>query len=142
MKLTLGLLADAANVTADGKINILGEFNLIKTQQFPAGLPSFSIVFRLEAAGNEPSEHTFGIRLLDDDEELVRPIADGTFTLGPAAIPGLPRRLQGIVPVALATFERPGTFRFDILVDGTQPERECAPIEVHVVEIPATGAPT
>jgi hypothetical protein len=46
MRLMLGLLADAANVTAEGKINMLGEFNLIPSPTFPMGLPSFTLVFR------------------------------------------------------------------------------------------------
>ena len=71
MRLTLGLLADAANVTAENKINILGEFNLIQTPVLPVTLASFTLVLRLEADANEPAEHTFGVRLLDDDGDLV-----------------------------------------------------------------------
>jgi hypothetical protein len=97
MKLTLGLLADAANVTAEGKINILGEFNLIRAPQLPIGVASFTLVFRLEAAGNEPSDHSFTIVLLDEDGDLVRPIVEGKFSLGLSTIPGLPRRGAGDV---------------------------------------------
>lgn len=35
MRLTLGLIAEAANTTADGKLNILGEFNIILSTEFP-----------------------------------------------------------------------------------------------------------
>ena len=136
MRLTLGLVADAANLTAEGKINILGEFNLINAPGFPIVLPSFALVFRLEAAGNEPSDHTFTVLLLDEDNNLVRPVLEGRFSLGPATIPGLPRRLQAVLPIAIASFERAGTFTFDILVDGEHPEPICAPIEVHVIHAP------
>jgi hypothetical protein len=135
MRLTLGLLADAANVTADNKINILGEFNLIRAPEFPITLASLTLVFRLEAAGNETDEHSFHIRLLDEDGNLVRALVDGQFTLGASNYEGVPRRVQGVLPIALATFERAGTYTFDVLVDNERPEVP-APIEVHVIHTP------
>jgi hypothetical protein len=134
MRITLGLLADAANVTAEGKINILGEFNIIRAPELPITVASFTLVFRLEADGNEPADHTFQIRLLDEDGNLVRALADGTFQLVDSIYEGVPRRIQGIVPIALATFDRVGTFTFDILVDNQRPPG--TPAEVHVFHVP------
>lgn len=133
MRLTLGLLADAANTTADGKLNILGEFNVIFSSQFPFSLASLSLVFRLEADGSEPDEHSLHVRLLDEDGNLVRPIADGKITLSPSGYEGIPRRVQGVLPISMATFEEPGTYTFDILVDNERPAF-VSPIEVHVVQ--------
>jgi hypothetical protein len=134
MRLTLGLLADAANATADNKLNILGEFNIVNATQFPCVVPSMSLVFRLEATGNEADHHTFHVRLLDDDNNLVRPLIDGEFTLPPLAHqPGVPRRIQGVFPIGMAVFDRPGTYTFDVLVDNERPEAMSA-IEVHIVD--------
>jgi len=134
MRLTLGLLADAANSTADNKLNILGEFNIVNAVQFPVSVASIALVFRLEATGAEPDNHTFHVRLWDEDGDLVRPIVDGQFILGPSTNSGVPRRVQGVIPIQMAVFDGPGTYTFDILVDNERPET-VSPIEVHVVQI-------
>ena len=135
MRLTLGLLADAANTTAEGKLNILGEFNVIASPQFPFTLASLTLVFRLEADGSESDDHTFHVRLLDEDNNLVRPIADGKISLSVASgYEGIPRRVQGVLPISLASFDQPGTYTFDILVDNERPSL-VSPIEVHVVQV-------
>jgi hypothetical protein len=136
MRLTLGLLADGANQTADSKLNILGEFNIVLSMQFPCAVPSMALVFRLEAEGSEPADHAFSVQLLDEDRNLVRPLLEGHFTLSPSQHEGLPRRVQGIFPIVGAVFERPGTYVFDVLVDNERPETP-SPIEVHVVQLPA-----
>lgn len=133
MHLTLGLLAEAANTTADGKLNILGEFNVIQTTQFPFIYPSLALVFRLEADGSEADEHSFHVRLLDDDNNLVRPLADGKIVLAPSGYEGVLRRVQGVIPISMATFERQGTYTFEILVDDKRPGI-VSPIELHVVQ--------
>ena len=137
MRQTLGLLADAANTTSDNKLNILGEFNIIRASELPTTIASLTLIFRLEADGIEEHEHAIHVRLLDDDGMLVRPVLDGSFKLSPSGYEGVPRRIVGIVPIALATFERAGTYTFDILVDNQRPEVQ-SPIEVHVVHDPAT----
>jgi hypothetical protein len=78
------------------------------------------------------------IRLLDEDNNLVRPILDGEFTFPPPSGEGVPRRVQGVFPIGMAVFERQGTYTFDVLVDNARPEALSA-IEVHVVQI--TPAP-
>lgn len=135
MRLTLGLIAEAANTAADGKLNILGEFNIIISPHFPFTHPSLALVFRLEADGSEPAEHSFHIRLLDEDNNLVRPVGDGKLVLGPSGYEGLPRRIQGVIPITMATFEKPGTYTFDILVDNERPAL-ISPVELHVVQAP------
>ena len=138
MRLTLGLLAEAANATADNKLNILGEFNVIQSTEFPFTIPTLTLVFRLEADGSETDEHAFHVQLLDDDGNLVRPLVGGRFKLGPSGYEGVPRRIQAVLPIQLASFDRPGTYRFDILVDNARPE-VVNPIEVHVVLVTPPG---
>jgi hypothetical protein len=35
-----------------------------------------TLVFRLEADGSEPDDHTFNVQLLDEDRDLVRPLLE------------------------------------------------------------------
>lgn len=68
MQVTLGVLADYANVTGDGKLNILGIFDRINLLQLPALHPQMHLVLRLEAHPAELDRaHAVEIRLHDPE---------------------------------------------------------------------------
>ena len=62
MNVRLAVLADYANVTGDGKLNILGIFDRINLLQIPAVHPQMHLVLRIEA-------HPSGIGVLVDSTE-------------------------------------------------------------------------
>src|SRR5687768_3606735 len=72
MQVKLALLADYANVTAEGKLNILGIFDRISANQIAAVHPQMHLILRLEA---DPAErdrpHNIEIRLYDSDGQIV-----------------------------------------------------------------------
>jgi hypothetical protein len=49
MYVAFALLADAANVALDGKLNILGVFDVVRAAAFPTVLPRVHLVARLKA---------------------------------------------------------------------------------------------
>jgi hypothetical protein len=49
MKIIFSVLADSANITREGKLNILGIFDSIQVQQFPVTHPQMQLVMRFEA---------------------------------------------------------------------------------------------
>ena len=49
MKVTLAVLADYANVSREGKLNILGIFNIIHAASFPCTHGEMVLVTKLEA---------------------------------------------------------------------------------------------
>ena len=68
MQIKLALLADYANVTAEGKLNILGIFDRITVQDLPAVHPQMHLILRLEAhAAERNRSHGIEIRLYDPD---------------------------------------------------------------------------
>jgi Family of unknown function (DUF6941) len=72
MQVKLALLADYANVTAEGKLNILGIFDRITVQNLPVMHPQMHLILRLEAASTERNRtHNIEIRLVDPDGETV-----------------------------------------------------------------------
>jgi hypothetical protein len=72
MHVKLALLADYANVTAEGKLNILGIFDRINVQEIPAVHPQMHLILRLEAHSAERNRsHNVEIRLHDPDGETV-----------------------------------------------------------------------
>jgi len=73
MELVLAVLADCANVTGDGKLNIMGIFEQIYAPQFPAAHASMQLVMRLEATPFESGAHPLQVALGDaDGRELLR----------------------------------------------------------------------
>jgi hypothetical protein len=55
VRLTAALLADYANITADGKLNIMGVFGRMAATRIPATHPSLYLVARFEARVTEVS---------------------------------------------------------------------------------------
>ena len=53
MKVNLALLADGANVSREGKLNILGIFDTIHAGKFPVVHAQMRLVVRLEASSAE-----------------------------------------------------------------------------------------
>jgi hypothetical protein len=72
MQVKLALLADYANVTAEGKLNILGIFDRISVNEIPAVHPQMHLILRLEAHPAERDRvHNVEIRLYDPDGQTV-----------------------------------------------------------------------
>ena len=66
MNVRLAVLADYANVTGDGKLNILGIFDRINLLQIPAVHPQMHLVLRIEAHPSELNRtYDVEIRLQD-----------------------------------------------------------------------------
>lgn len=80
VEVSLAVLADYANVSREGKLNIMGIFDRIFARQLPGQFPPMQVVIRLEAHFAEMGrEHTIQIQLRDPDGETIFDI-NGNFT--------------------------------------------------------------
>ncbi|MDY6918054.1 MAG: hypothetical protein SVP26_08955 [Chloroflexota bacterium] len=117
MQLDLLLTADYANVTADGKLNVMGIFNRIYSSAFPASHAEMYLVANLSA---DPSE--YGMRrklvakLMDEDGGLVAQLLEREIEV-PQAKEGRPAEIRQILRLVGLLFPRPGTYQFSMLVD-------------------------
>ena len=69
MKTLVFLTADFANLTGDNKLNIMGVFNQIFAQKFPARHPQFHLVIKLGLElGEEPKDRKLTIYLVGEDQ--------------------------------------------------------------------------
>src|SRR5947199_8432676 len=68
MHLDFAVVADYALVDQAGKISVLGMFQHIWVQQFPATHPRLHLVLRLRGKRTEIGEHQVQIRLLDEQD--------------------------------------------------------------------------
>ena len=115
MDVTLALLADAANVSQDGKLNILGIFNGLGAPTFPATHPQMHLVLRFEAnRAEEGKTRQVEIHLADSDGTRLFTIS--TSLVLPQGMPGQPIRLNHILALNGVRFPKAGDYVFDILV--------------------------
>ena len=128
MEVTLALLCDAANTTADGKLNILGTFDRITAGEFPAVHPAMSLVLRLTASPAEVgATRELAIRVLSADGETLGEIR-GQVEIGAPPGPGADVQLQWIFSLPNVRFPTPGPYAFHVLVGGDEKAR--VPLEL------------
>ena len=118
MDVDLALLADAATIDGAGKLNILGIFDRLHTPTFPARHPRMVLILRFTAALNEMGRHDIEITLKDPGGvELMR--VDGEMHLGPGPTAGAAGiRVPHVLNIDGLVIPKPGTYAFDVRVDG------------------------
>jgi hypothetical protein len=118
MNVNLAVLCDAANVSREGKLNILGEFDSIHVATFPLVYPTMVLVVRLEAHPTEAGEHSLKLHLVDEDGGDCVPPLQGAFATGDPPFPGVPIRTAPLIlQMHGVRFDKPGHYSFELLVD-------------------------
>jgi hypothetical protein len=116
MHVRLAVLADAANQSADGKLNVLGEFNLISAAAFPVVWPRMFMVLKLEALVDEGAKHRMLLRLVDEDAKPMGTPIEGEIDLGQKFRAGVPLSASLIIEFQNMRFDRAGTYEFEIFI--------------------------
>lgn len=117
MDVTLALLCDSANVSTDGKLNVLGQFDTISAQAFPIVHPMMHLVLRFSATPAEAGQdRTLSIRLVNADGNVLGEIS-GPLSVPESLVPGRSPVLQMIVPFQAVTFPEAGSYALHIIVD-------------------------
>ncbi len=116
MDLTLAVCCDAANVSREGKLNLLGIFNSIHAARFPATHPHLSLVLRVEARMGDEGTHPLEIKLVDEDGQQLFQVGGQLQLQG--ARPGRPMTAQTVMDINHIQFPRPGTFTFEVFLGG------------------------
>jgi len=138
MDVTLALLADAANVSSDGKLNIMGIFNALGAASFPVVHPQMALVLRFEATrAEEGKSRAIELQLADSDGGKVFQISAQLVV--PPSTPGTPIRLNHILMLNNIQFPKAGDYVFNVLIGDDQK----AAIDLKIVEVkqPATPRP-
>ena len=118
MEVALALLADAANTTRDGKLNVLGVFDAIRASKFPSTHPSMVLVLRLEAtAADWDQKHELDVRFIDEDGGQLLKI-NAHIVVPSAPDSGRPRRFTHPIQINGPRFKKPGGFAFEVRVNG------------------------
>ena len=137
MDVTFAVVADYANVSREGKLNVMGIFDRIFTRQVPARFPPMQLVVRLEADYEElDTEHAIRVQLADPDGEAVFDI-DGSFTPR-GGQPGHKTSVNHVLQLNNVPLKTTGTHRVLVWIDGAL-KRE---VPVHVAQAPDAPPPT
>lgn len=115
MEVDLSVIADAANVSQEGKLNILGVFDTIWAREFPFRHAAMVFVLRISADFTERGSHHLDVRLIDaDGEQLFK--AEGPIQV-PESAPGVAVKPHVIMGLGGVSFKRAGDYSFEVMVD-------------------------
>ena len=116
MHIAFALFADAANLSQEGKLNILGVFDALHVGQLPVVHPRAALVLLLKGDGADVGDHQVGLSWRNPNgDELwssqasmhVGPPSPGVFELD------LPLLAQVDLPV-----DQPGSYAMEVSIDG------------------------
>lgn len=120
MQVEYAFLADAAQVSSDNKLSVLGAgIDELRAERFPATHLLIAFVVKLKLHPTECGrEHHLEIELWDPDGQHVAPPMAGSFTAGRVADdPTRPVFVQMVLNLFQAQFPRPATYEFHVIVD-------------------------
>ncbi|MEI6393007.1 MAG: hypothetical protein WCT12_18120 [Verrucomicrobiota bacterium] len=120
MNIQVAVLCDAAT-DDNGKLNLLGAFDTIYTQQLPAVHPQCSIALRVTFSSDDEGKHQLQLNFVDADGHSIMV----NFPPIPVEV-ALPEDMHFgtrnfIVNLQQMKFENPGLYSIDISLDG-QPQ--------------------
>ena len=129
MQVKLALLADYANVTAEGKLNILGIFDRINVPELPVVHPQMHLILRIEAHSAERNRaHNVEIRLHDPDGQTIFEV---TGDMVPQGVAGQTVSTNQILTLNNLQLTKTGGYNFVVLVNNDLKSEVLLEVELH-----------
>jgi hypothetical protein len=117
MEVTLAVLADYANVTKEGKLNVMGLFTHINARVLPYLHPQMLLVWEVEAGPAEwETRKDVEIKLLDEAANQILAVR-GNLEV-PRGEAGRPVRINSVMTFNNVKFDAEGDYVFAILIGG------------------------
>ena len=122
MHIPMALLADDANMSQDGKLNVLGGFDRMAATSFPTVHPKMVFIFRIQAEyADSGRSFPVRVRLVDEDGGVL--FEAGGDLVPPRVEPGEFASATQIFTLVGIGFRRPGSYKF-VLEVGDLPPHE------------------
>jgi len=116
MHISFAVFADGANLSQEGKLNVLGVFDALQVGGFPALHPRTHFVLRLKGSIEDIGNHRLAFRWINpSDEELWS--SDGELNVAPGANPTFEMDLPVIAVIDLP-LNAPGLYTMRVSLDG------------------------
>jgi hypothetical protein len=117
MRVKLALLADSANVSREGKLNLLGIFDAIFARELPTTHPHMHLVLRFEATPPDSGrEIAIEVLLVDPTGDPVLRVP-GTMQVPPVPT-GMTVGVDHVLALANVGFHWAGDHAFHVRLDG------------------------
>jgi hypothetical protein len=115
MNIQVAVLCDAAT-DDNGKLNLLGAFDTIYTQQLPATHPQCSIALRVTFEHEDEGQHKLRLNFVDADGRFIMPGIDLPVEV---VLPGDSHfgTRNFIVNIQQLKFDQPGLYSIDVSLD-------------------------
>jgi hypothetical protein len=137
MHIAFALFADAANLSQEGKLNILGVFDTLHVQQLPALHPRAALVVRVKGSVADAGTHVIGMAWVNPaGQELWS--SQGELAVG-APPPGTTELDFPLIAGLDLPLDQPGTYRMRITING-EPGTEVPLIVRGTAAAPAPGS--
>lgn len=131
MMVDMCVLADAANTTHEGKLNVLGIFDRLGVGSLPAVHKQMAVVLRLRVEFADGRDaHTVRLAMEDPDGKKLVDL-EGETRVGEVE-PGSFTHTNQVFNVRDLRFEKEGTYRVRVWLDGEQAAEQ--PLSVAVAE--------
>ena len=131
MNVSFALFADAANLSQEGKLNILGVFDAVQVGQTPAIHPRAHLVVRLKGTPRDVGTHAMTLRWINPrGDELWSSTGAIEVGMPPAGVAEMDLPILASVDLPL---DQVGTFTMEVLIDNER----AATVSLQV----RTGAP-
>jgi hypothetical protein len=116
MHLSFALFADAANISQEGKLNILGVFDAVQCGTLPTIHPRAHLVVRLKGTQDDVGTHTVTLLWLNPQgNELWS--SNGELNIGPPP-PGVMEMDMPLIAAIDLPLDAPGAYAMRIALDG------------------------
>ena len=133
MEVKLALLADYANVTAEGKLNLMGIFDVINAPSLPWTHPQMRLVLTFEANPAEwDTQKKVQIKLLDADAH--EKLTMGADLKVPRGQPGRNVSINSIIAINNLKFDVAGDYAFHVLIG--EDDKKTIPLRVNFTPRP------
>lgn len=117
MRLSFALFADAANLSQEGKLNVLGVFDAVQVAGLPTMHPRAHLVVRLKGGPSDVGSHVITLRWLNPaGTELWS--SNGQLDIG-APPPGVVDMDFPLIAAIDLPLDVTGTYAMQIALDGT-----------------------
>jgi len=116
MHVSFALFADAANLSQEGKLNILGVFDALQVASLPAVHPRAHLVVHLKGSGTDVGKHTVSFRWLSPNgQELWTSTGDLNVSAPP---PGVAEMDLPLIAQLDLPMDSAGAYSMAIAIDG------------------------
>ena len=121
MEVVFAVLADAANVSQEGKLNIMGNFAEINARTFPYRHPAMQLVIRMEASPVEVGrDKKMEVEIIDEDAHNRIGGFSADFKVPPPKKSGERVHMQVIMGLVDTVFPKKGKYAIVVLLNGNE----------------------